>query len=64
MGKVKTKDFFDILIGKIQKMTHEDFQEIENRKSEFFSSLKDMELNDDNFRLLEIVEPINKKEIY
>lgn len=54
MNKKDTKEFFDDLIRKIESMTREDFQKIEREKSDFFSSLENLKLDDDNFRLLEL----------
>jgi len=38
--KKETKDFFDELNHKISKMTPEDFQKIEETKSDFFLRIK------------------------
>lgn len=54
MNKKETNDFFDALLNKIESMTREDFLEIERRKPDFFSNLKNLESGEENFRLLEI----------
>ena len=64
MNKKDTKKFFDDLIRKVESMTREDFQKIENEKSDFFSSLKNIKLNDDNFRLLELGTSLEPELLY
>jgi len=64
MNKKDTKKFFDDLIKKVESMTREDFQKIENEKSDFFSSLKNIKLNDDNFRLLELGTSLEPELLY